>query len=40
MLVGGETELSGNVYALNPATGIYGPVCDDNWDIEDVSLTY
>ena len=28
-LVGGENAASGNVYFMN------GPVCDDNWDIED-----
>ena len=40
VLIGGETPSSGNVYAINTNTGIYGPVCDDNWDIEDVSLKY
>ena len=37
VLIGGETPSSGNVYAINPTTGVYGPVCDDGWDIEDVS---
>ena len=36
-LIGGSSLSDGNVYATNPATGIYGPVCDDNWDIDDVS---
>ncbi len=36
-LVGGDSSLSGNVYATNPKTGIYGPVCDDFWDNTDVS---
>ena len=29
---------TGNVFAKNPVTGIYGPVCDDFWDINDVSF--
>jgi hypothetical protein len=36
-LIGGSSLSNGNVYATNPPTGIYGPVCDDNWDIDDVS---
>jgi hypothetical protein len=36
-LVGGSTPGTGNVYAKNPATGIYGQVCDRLWDIADVS---
>ncbi len=39
-LVGGETEKRGNVYAINPVTGIDGPVCDDFWDLNDVSSNY
>ena len=35
-LAGGSSASSGNVYAVNPTTGVYGPVCDDNWDIDDV----
>ena len=27
----------GNVHATNPASGLFGPVCDNNWDINDVS---
>jgi hypothetical protein len=38
-LVGGPNSYSGNVYARNPTTGYYGPVCDDNFDISDV-ITY
>jgi len=37
VLIGGTVNGTGNVYARNPATGIYGPVCDDLWSIEDVS---
>ena len=36
-LVGGDSPEEGNVYAKNPSTGIYGPVCDDLWDLQDVS---
>ena len=39
-LIGGTSQGSGNVFATNPTTGIYGPVCDDNWDINDVSNFY
>jgi hypothetical protein len=35
-LVGGSNELEGNVFAKNPKTELYGPVCDDNWTIENV----
>jgi hypothetical protein len=35
-LVGGTTNGTGNVFSRNPTTGIYGPVCDDAWGIEDV----
>jgi hypothetical protein len=37
VLVGEAGYGSGNVFARNPATGIYGPVCDDFWDTNDVS---
>ena len=36
-LVDGLQTNEGNVHATNPATGLYGPVCDNNWDINDVS---
>ena len=36
-MVGGTVNWAGNVFALNPTTGIYGPVCDDAWDLADVS---
>jgi hypothetical protein len=26
----------GNVFAKNQQTGLYGPICDDSWDIKDV----
>ena len=38
-LVGGSTPGRGNVFARNPTTGIYGPVCDDNFALVDVSFT-
>ena len=31
-LVGGAGPYEGVVYATNPATNIYGPVCDDFFD--------
>ena len=37
VLVGGTATGNGNVFARNPTNGIYGPVCDDSWDISDVS---
>jgi len=37
-LVGGNLYNSGNVYATNPSTGVYGPVCDDQWSLRAVSL--
>jgi len=30
----------GDVYALNPKTKAFGPVCDEDWDIKDVSRDY
>jgi hypothetical protein len=35
-LVGGPTLNSGHVFARNPRTGFYGPVCDDFFDDADV----
>jgi len=35
-LVGGNYN-SGNVYAKNPSTGVYGPVCDHDWSFDEVS---
>jgi hypothetical protein len=37
-LVGGPTSNSGHVFARNPRTGYYGPVCDDNFGDADVRL--
>ena len=37
-LVGSSTRGSGNVFARNPTNGIYGPVCDDSFDLVDVSF--
>ena len=36
-MIGGRNSSEGNVYAYNPSTGVDGPVCDDMWNIEDVS---
>ena len=36
-LAGSSVSYAGNVYARNPETGGFGPVCDDDWDINDVS---
>jgi|LakMenEpi03Aug12_release.lakeMendotaPanAssembly.Ray.scaffolds.fasta_scaffold969911_1 hypothetical protein len=38
VLVGGTVNGTGNVYARNPTTGVYGPVCDDLWDLSDVCI--
>jgi len=35
-LIGGPAVGSGTLYARNPTTGIYGPVCDDNFALPDV----
>jgi hypothetical protein len=35
-LVGGSTVNEGNVYAFNPDTEIFGPICEDTWDKLDV----
>ena len=37
-LVGGTNSKEGNVFALNPDTGVDGPICDHNWDAADVSV--
>ena len=34
-LVGGANG-QGNVYARNPETGVFGPVCDDAWNLAGV----
>ena len=36
-LVGGSSKSEGNVFAINPTTGLNGPVCDDGWDLDNVS---
>ncbi len=36
-LVGGIDVSEGNVLAYNPANGMYGPVCDDMWNLDDVT---
>ena len=37
-LIGGSSKLEGNVFARNPNTKVFGPVCDDAWTIENVSF--
>ena len=37
-LVGGSSDNEGNVFATNPTTGFYGPVCDDGWAIQEVRI--
>jgi len=37
-LVGGSSDNEGNVFATNPTTGFYGPVCDDGWAINEVIM--
>ena len=37
-LIGGATPRQGNVYSVNPKTGKSGPVCQEGWTIENVSL--
>jgi hypothetical protein len=36
--MGGSSKLEGNVFAKNPNTKVFGPVCDDEWTIENVSF--
>ena len=40
VLVGGTSAGNGNVFARNPNTGIYGPVCDDGWSFADVNKLF
>jgi hypothetical protein len=28
----------GNVFATNPTSGIFGPICDDFWSMKDVII--
>ena len=37
-LVGGESPNEGNVYAFNPDTETFGPICEDTWDKLDVRI--
>ena len=37
VLVGGPSNASGNIFARNPTSGVYGPVCDDNFALPDVN---
>ena len=39
-LIGGSVAGTGNIFARNPTTGIYGPVCDDNFALPDVCLNF
>ena len=38
-LVGGCDDSEGNLFAYNPVTNFYGPVCDDGWDPPSVSIS-
>jgi hypothetical protein len=38
--VNGKDPYSGNVFARNPLTQIYGPVCDDGWTKANVSYKF
>ena len=42
-LVGGNSKnlatFEGDVITFNPTTGIEGPICDEEWDLQDVSFT-
>jgi len=40
LISGGPSSYEGNVFALNPVTGIYGPICDDGWTITNVRKDY
>jgi hypothetical protein len=35
-LAGGSNFKEGNVYAMNPDSEMFGPVCDDQWTLENV----
>ncbi len=37
-LVGGTGPFEGVLYATNPTTGTYGPVCDDYFTLKSVIL--
>jgi hypothetical protein len=37
-LKGGLQPYEGNVFATNPTTGIFGPICDDFWSMKDVII--
>jgi hypothetical protein len=39
-LIGGDNYMSGNVFAKNPSTGTYGPVCDTYWSMKEVSTQF
>jgi hypothetical protein len=36
-LVGGNSYKEGNVFAYNPELHIYGPVCGEDFDFDEVS---
>ena len=38
VLVGGSGPFEGKLFATNPVTKTFGPVCDDYFDINAVSL--
>ena len=37
-LVGAESPNEGDVYAFNPDTETFGPICEDTWDKLDVRI--
>jgi hypothetical protein len=39
-LEGSSDKHRGNIVASNPVTGRIGPVCDDNWSIENVGTFF
>ena len=40
VLVAGANNYTGTLFARNPTTGIYGPVCDDNFALVDVNYLF
>ena len=39
MVLVGKVVGSGNLFAKNPSTGKFGPVCDDFWTLANVSIS-
>jgi hypothetical protein len=40
VLVGGRGAFEGNVLALNPSTGVFGPICDALWTLDNVRSVF